>query len=173
MGERGVQSSEADEPDANDVEAVTAAVMTASRLLVAISARSLAAVEDRITLPQYRMLVVLANAGETKLVTLAEQLAVNPSTAMRMIDRLTSAGLTQRRVNPTNRRETLLRLTEDGRQIVDHVTAQRRKEIATIVAQMPVAQRAGLVTTLRAFSAAGKEPSVDGSFRDLLLFGWA
>src|SRR3954465_10929774 len=97
--------------DMDDVDAVTRAVLTASRLLVAVSARSLAAVEERVTLPQFRMLVVLAGAGETRLVTLAEQLAVNPSTAMRMIDRLTSAGLTQRRVNPSNRRETLLGIT--------------------------------------------------------------
>ncbi|CAO0830870.1 hypothetical protein SMICM17S_10189 [Streptomyces microflavus] len=56
----------------NDVDAVTQAVLTASRLLVAVSARSLAHVEDRVTLPQFRMLVVLSTRGTTKLVTLAE-----------------------------------------------------------------------------------------------------
>lgn len=46
----------APEPNA---EAMVNALLTASRLLVAVSARSLAAVEEALTLPQLRMLVVL------------------------------------------------------------------------------------------------------------------
>ena len=160
------------QPDAEDVDAVTTEVLTASRLLVAIAARSLAAVEERVTLPQYRMLVVLANANETKLIALAERLAVHPSTAMRMIDRLTSAGLTHRRTNPTNRRETLLRLTPAGKQIVDDVTARRRNEIATIVAQMPANQRLGLIAALHAFNQVGKEPAADTPEHDPIPLGW-
>lgn len=98
----------------DDVDAVTRQVLTASRLLVAVSARSLSAVEDRVTLPQFRMLVVLSTRGATKLVALADLLHVAPSTAMRMVDRLIAAGLADRQVNPDNRRETLLRLTAEG-----------------------------------------------------------
>lgn len=156
------------EPDAEDVNAVTAAVLTASRLLVAVSARSLATVQEHVTLPQFRMLVVLAGGGEMKLVTLAERLAVNPSTAMRMVGRLTAAGLVDRRTNPENRRENVLRLTESGRRIVDDVTARRRTEIATIVDRMPADQRRGLVAALRAFSDAGDEPPVP----DPIPLGW-
>ncbi|CAL9450911.1 hypothetical protein SUDANB145_02438 [Streptomyces sp. enrichment culture] len=142
----------------DDVDAVTRAVLTASRLLVAISARSLAEVEERVTLPQFRMLVVLSTRGTTKLVTLAEQLQVAPSTAMRMVDRLIGAGLVDRRTNPDNRRETLLRLTEEGRRTVDHVTARRRREIATVVQRLAPGQRAALVEALTAFTEAGHEP---------------
>ena len=80
----------------------------------AVAARSLGAVEDRITLPQFRMMVLLAGHGETKLVTMAELLGVNSSTAMRMADRLAAAGLVVREVNPQNRRESLMRLTGEG-----------------------------------------------------------
>jgi DNA-binding MarR family transcriptional regulator len=160
------------EPDPGDVDAVTTAVLTASRLLVAISARSLAAVEERVTLPQFRMLVVLARANETKLITLAERLAVHPSTAMRMIDRLTSAGLTHRRINPANRRETLLRLTQAGRQIVDDVTARRRNEIATIIERMPADQRLGLIAALHAFNQVGQEPLADRPEHAPIPLGW-
>lgn len=73
---------------ANDIDALTDAVLTASRLLVAVSARSLAAVEDTITLPQFRMLVILDSRGPMKLSSLAGPLDVNPSTATRMVDRL-------------------------------------------------------------------------------------
>src|SRR5690606_3390585 len=50
------------------VDEVTSAMLTASRLLVAISARSLAAVEDAVTPAQFRRLVVLASQGPAKLV---------------------------------------------------------------------------------------------------------
>lgn len=147
-------------PSANDVEAVTSAVLTASRLLVSISARSLASVKERVTLQQLRMLVVLAEHDDLKLVALADELDVNPSTAMRMVDRLAAARLVSRQVNPTNRRENVLRLTDPGRQIVDEVTARRRKEIAAVVARMPSGQRSGLVAALRAFTDAGGEAPV-------------
>lgn len=142
----------------DDVDAVTHAVMTASRLLVAVSARSLAEVEERVTLPQVRMLVVLATRGATKLVTLADLLQVAPSTAMRMIDRLIAAGLADRQTNPTNRRETLLQLTEEGRRTVANVTARRRAEISTIVERLTPKQREALVDALTAFNEAGGEP---------------
>ncbi|CAL9354619.1 hypothetical protein SUDANB6_00535 [Streptomyces sp. enrichment culture] len=142
----------------DDVDAVTREVLTASRLLVAVSARSLAAVEERVTLPQFRMLVVLSTRGATKLVTLAEQLQVAPSTAMRMVDRLIAAGLAERHVNPADRRETLLRLTDEGRRTVGDVTARRRTEIAAIVERLTPAQRLALVEALAAFNEAGAEP---------------
>ncbi|MFD7711936.1 MarR family winged helix-turn-helix transcriptional regulator [Streptomyces sp. NPDC059785] len=142
----------------DDVDAVTRAVLTASRLLVAVSARSLAEVEEGVTLPQFRMLVVLATHGATKLVTLAEQLQVAPSTAMRMIDRLIAAGLADRHLNPGNRRETLLQLTDEGRRAVEDVTARRRAEVAAIVERLAPAQRLALIEALAAFNEAGAEP---------------
>ncbi|WP_406446911.1 MarR family transcriptional regulator [Streptomyces sp. NBC_01613] len=142
----------------DDVDAVTRAVLTASRLLVAVSARSLAAVEEGVTLPQFRMLMVLATRGATKLVTLADLLQVAPSTAMRMVDRLIAAGLADRQLNPDNRRETLLRLTDEGRRTVEGVTARRRAEIAAIVERLTPTQRLALIEALAAFNRAGGEP---------------
>ncbi|OPG03446.1 MarR family transcriptional regulator [Microbispora sp. GKU 823] len=146
-----------EEPTGDDLEAVTTAVLTASRVLVSISARSLAAAEDRVTLPQFRMLLVVGQ-GETKLVTLADKLGVNPSTAMRMAGRLAIAGLLKREVNPQNRRETLLRLTDNGRRIVDEVTARRKEEIAAILTRMPASQRQALIIAMREFNEAAGEP---------------
>ncbi|WP_432168195.1 MarR family winged helix-turn-helix transcriptional regulator [Streptomyces sp. bgisy031] len=142
----------------DDVDAVTRAVLTASRVLVAVSARSLAEVEDRVTLPQFRMLVVLSSRGATKLVALAELLGVAPSTAMRMVDRLIAAGLAHRHTNPDNRRETLLQLTEEGRRTVEDVTARRRQEIASIVQRLAPQQRTALIDALADFNDAGGEP---------------
>lgn len=149
--------------DETDLDAVTDAMLTASRLLVAISARSIAAAGEPMTLPQFRLLVVLANAGPTKLATLAEQLGVNPSTATRMVDRLIAAKMVTREANPLSRREIVLEVSEDGRAVVERVTARRREEIAEIVGRMPAEERAGLVDALWSFTRAGGEPPAEGT----------
>ncbi|MEU6329793.1 MarR family transcriptional regulator [Streptomyces sp. NPDC047049] len=161
---------EAPAGDVNDVDAVTRAVLTASRLLVAVSARSLAAVEERVTLPQFRMLMVLSTRGATKLVVLAELLQVAPSTAMRMVDRLITAGLADRQINPGNRRETLLTLTGEGRRTVEDVTRRRRAEISEIVERLAPGERAALIKALTALNEAGGEPPAHGL--ELHPLGW-
>ncbi|MCQ4080937.1 MarR family transcriptional regulator [Streptomyces sp. RB6PN25] len=137
---------------------VVTAVLTASRLLVAVSARSLASVEEALTLPQFRMLVVLDSRGAMNISRLGEHLDVIPSTAMRMVDRLVGAGMLARTANPANRREILIDLTDAGRRVVHQATEHRRDEIARIVAAMPSDQRAGLIEALNAFTQAGGEP---------------
>ncbi|WP_225729383.1 MULTISPECIES: MarR family transcriptional regulator [unclassified Nocardia] len=132
--------------------------MTASRLLVALSARSIAYVDESITIPQFRTLVILSTRGPSKIATLAGLLNVQPSTATRMVDRLVAADLLDRKPNPESRRELIIELTTRGREVVDAVTARRRAEIADVVQRMPAADRSGLVRALNAFSAAGGEP---------------
>lgn len=139
------------------------ALLTASRLLVAVSARSLAAVEDSLTLPQFRMLVVLDGRGPLSLSGLAGELGVQPSTAMRMIDRLVAAGMVARGVSAEDRRTSVISLTKAGRRIVNEATARRRQEIAHIVNGMPAGQRRHLIEALQAFTEAGGEPSVEDS----------
>ena len=139
---------------------MTDAVLRASRLLVAVSARSIASVDEAITIPQFRLLVVLDTRGPVKLTALAEHLAVNPSTATRMVDRLVAAGLVSREANPASRRELVVALTESGSAVVREVTQRRRKEITRIVSRMPAAARRGLVRAFTAFTEAGDEPSV-------------
>lgn len=153
----------ADDVSADDVDAVTDAVLTASRLLVAVSARSIAHVDESITMPQFRLLVVLSAHGPSKLADLAEALEVNPSTATRTVDRLIAAGMVTRSPNPSSRREIVLELTRAGSRLVRAVTARRRDEIAKIVERMPAARRNGLVEVLTAFSRAGGERPVSAA----------
>ncbi|MGV8965021.1 MAG: MarR family winged helix-turn-helix transcriptional regulator [Cellulomonas sp.] len=145
-------------PVHGDIDELVTAVLTASRVLVGVSARSLAEVEGKFTLTQFRTLVVLDNHQEINLNTLADLLSVTSSTAMRMIDRLLAAGVVTRRDNPGNRREVLLGVTEEGRRLVRVVTEDRRTEIARIVAAMPGSRRTELVLALRAFAEAAHEP---------------
>jgi len=52
------------------------AVLSASRVLVAVAARSLGDVAEEVTLTQYRTLVVLASRGPQSLAALAEAIDV-------------------------------------------------------------------------------------------------
>ncbi|GAA2103275.1 MarR family transcriptional regulator [Microlunatus panaciterrae] len=140
-----------------DVDAVTDAVLNASRLLVAVSARSIASVDETITIAQFRLLVVLQMHGPLKSSTLADHLDVNPSTATRMLDRLVSADLVDRRANPDSRRELLISLTTKGERVVAQVTDKRRSEISNIVRRMPAETRTELVRALTAFTTFGDD----------------
>jgi DNA-binding MarR family transcriptional regulator len=151
----------------SDVDAVTDAVLTASRLLMSVSARSIAAVDDTITIPQFRLLVVLHGRGPVKLTAVAEALAVNPSTATRMVERLVATGLVSRDPHPTSRRELVVDLTERGHRAVRRVMRRRRGEISRIVAQMTPTARRNLVRALSAFAAAGGAAS-DGDDADIV-----
>src|SRR5207342_1599050 len=106
---------------AADVEAVLAA----SRVLVGVAAQSLAEVEDVISVPQLRTLMILATRGPLHLTALAYDMGVHPSNATRACDRLVAAGLLDRRDNPTDRRHLLLDLTPAGRALIDGVVARR------------------------------------------------
>lgn len=145
-----------------DLDELVSALLTASRTLVGVSARSLTAAEDAVTLPQFRTLVVLHGHGPSRLNQLAERIGVTPSTALRSVDRLIAAGLARRRENPTDRREVEISLTPEGGRIVDRVTRTRRSEIARIVRRMPAERRRDLIDALVAFTEAAGEPEAGG-----------
>ena len=138
------------------------AVLSASRVLVAVAARSLADVAEEVTLTQYRTLVVLASRGPQNLVGLADAVGVAPATATRMCDRLVRKDLIRRRTERDDRRQLRVALTAKGRSLVDAVTGRRRQEIARIMSEIPVEQQAVLVQALGRFaSAAGEVPEQD------------
>ena len=155
MSDSGSSPSEA--PDS-----VVDAVLSASRVLVAVAARSLADVAEEVTLTQYRTLIVLASRGPQNLAGLAEAVGVTPATATRMCDRLVRKDLIRRRTERDDRRQLRVALTIKGRSLVDAVTVRRRQEIGRIMSEIPAEQQAVLVQALgRLASAAGEVPEQD------------
>lgn len=149
-------------PAPADLEAMTDAVMTASRALVAVAARSLADTEGRVSLAQYRVLVILTTRGPQRTADLAAALAVNPSTATRVCDTLVAKRLIRRQRATLDRREVRLALSASGQRLVEQVTQRRRREITRIVAHVPLASRRHVVDGLRALAeAAGEVPGAD------------
>ncbi|MFZ0118796.1 MAG: MarR family transcriptional regulator [Pseudonocardiaceae bacterium] len=137
-------------------------VLTATRALIAVSTRSLEVLADDVSAAQYRTLVVLASRGPQRMVDLAQQLQVNPSTAGRMCDRLVRKGLIHRHRARTDRRIVHVTLTGEGRRMVDEVTASRRVMITEMLARLPIEAQQAAAAALRELSrAAGEIPDRD------------
>ncbi|MBV9089956.1 MAG: MarR family transcriptional regulator [Mycobacteriaceae bacterium] len=147
----------ADRPSAAQVDAV----LRASRALVAIAATSIAEVDDLVTVPQFRVLVMVDTRGPMNLAAVAAGLGVNPSNASRTCDRLIKAGLLDRRESATDRRNITLTLTPAGRRLVDRVTKHRRDAIERVLRAMPTAARDRLAVALDAFATVAGEPVDD------------
>lgn len=152
------------ESERRDEDRLVDAVLSASRALVAVAARSLAGVAEGVTLPQYRVLVELAARGPQRVLDLAVVLGVDASTASRMCERLVRKGLIYRRRLSTDRRSVRVSLTAAGRLLIEEVTRRRRAEIAGILSRLPKANRRPVLTALTAFAdAAGEVPEQDWS----------
>jgi DNA-binding MarR family transcriptional regulator len=168
---RGAERSRGSDTDGGRTDGggpvVVEAVLRASRVLVAVAARSLAEVAEEVTVPQYRALVVLASKGPQRVAALADALEVTPPTATRMCDRLVRKGLVRRRTAREDRREVRLSLTSEGSDLVAEVTRRRREEISRLLEQIPPASQRALVDLFDAFAAAAGEPG-DGDWA----LGW-
>jgi DNA-binding MarR family transcriptional regulator len=132
----------------------TEAVLMLSRALVGVAARSLSATEDRVTLVQYRALVLLGAKGPQKVGTLADELGIHPSTATRLCDRLTLNGFIARATSTQSRREVTLQLSDAGRALVRAETSRRRRAIREIVERLDHDMQAQLVDIFGALTEA-------------------
>jgi DNA-binding MarR family transcriptional regulator len=163
--QQAVRADDGGQPNTGEgVDDLVDAVMTASRALLAVSARSLAEVDEDVTLPQYRALVVLGQHGPRRPVDLAAALSVTPPTATRMCDRLASKSLVVRDRSEKDRRAVSVSLSRAGQQLVNEVTARRRAELRAVLAQLPNEHSAAVVHGLRRFAeAAGELPDKNWS----------
>ena len=138
------------------------ALLSASRAMVALAARSLADLDSEVTLPQYRALVVLASRGPQRVVDISTELGVNPSTGTRMCDRLVRKRLIRRYRSQTDRREVRLTLTAAGEHLIREVTDRRRDEFRRMVQAMPASSHQPVAEALRSLAESiGELPEKD------------
>ena len=140
---------------------VVGALLSLSRAFVGLAARSLADLDEDVTLPQYRTLVVLVSRGPQRIVDLAQELTVTSSTATRMCHRLVRKGLVDRQERPDDRRAAWVTLTAVGRDLVGEVMRRRRESIAGLVGELAMTRPLAFAATLNALvEAAGELPDV-------------
>ncbi|CAN5324816.1 MarR family transcriptional regulator [soil metagenome] len=158
--------------DTAEIAIVTAsqpadATLTTSRALLGVVARSLSEALEMVTLPQFRVMVILASSEPMRMGTLAARAHSNISTFSRSLDRMVAGGWVRRSGSPDSRREVLIELTPHGKQLVAHVTDRRREEIAKILSRLSVRDQKAVGAALSLFAAAAGEPPAE----DLLVLG--
>jgi DNA-binding MarR family transcriptional regulator len=120
-----------------------------------------------VSLPQFRVLVVLAGSGPLRMGALAQRVGAVPSTFSRSLDRMEHGGWVRREQSPDSRREVLVHLTPHGENLVAHVTDRRRQEIASILAQLKPDDRRAVGRAFALFAAAAGEPLAE----DMIILG--
>ncbi len=133
-------------------------VMAGARVVSGVIAASLAEVEEAVTLPQLRVLVVAADLGALTMTDVADVLSVHASNATRQVERLVRSGLLDRRDDPQNRRHVRLTLTAAGQRLVETVLEHRREAFRHLLGTLPRATQVavGEAMTRLAEAAGGR-----------------
>jgi len=102
-----------------------------------------------ITPSHFRALRVLKRHGVMRLSDLSEHLHIAARSTTEVVDALESRDLVERRADPSDRRATLVELTEHGTSIVEAIRAARGTEAERVFGRLSQADRAHLARILR------------------------
>jgi DNA-binding MarR family transcriptional regulator len=138
-------------PDAAEV------LQAATRVLAGVALRSLDVLDSAVTLPQFRLLAVLADLGPAPSGQAARALGLDPSTVTRLAGRMVAAGHVARGTDPHHRGVVTLELTASGRGLVAAADGWRRQELARILALLAPPEQQALTTALGLLVAAAGE----------------
>ncbi len=133
-------------------------LQAATRMLAGVALRSLDALDDAVTLPQFRLLAVLADLGTVPTGQAARALGLDPSTVTRLADKMVAAEHIVRGGDPRHRGVVTLALTGSGRELVDTAAAWRHRELARIMSRLAPTDRGKVAAALALLvDAAGED----------------
>ena len=112
-----------------------------------------------VTPVQYAALQKVGNAPGVDQRTLARSIGLDTSTIAGVVDRLEARGLMQRNTSPEDRRVRLLRLTDEGRALLDAIEPAMLRSQERILDPLPQVERAEFMRMLRALVTANNELS--------------
>jgi DNA-binding MarR family transcriptional regulator len=134
------------------LESDVAALELMTRALVGLTMRSLDVLEGAVTVPQFRLLLVLEELGQVPSSRLAAKLGTLASSVTRLADRLEAAGLLVRGHVPGNRSIVTVEVAPAGRDLVARVVARRHVLLAEVLDRMAPAERATAARAARLFA---------------------
>jgi DNA-binding MarR family transcriptional regulator len=131
-------------------------LQAATRVLAGVALRSLDVLDGTVSLPQFRVLAVLADLRRSRSAHVADALGLDASTVTRLADRLV-AGHIVRGTAPGNRTVVTPELTDSGRDLVAQVVQWRRRELTRILGRLAPEDRDTLTASLRQLIEAAGE----------------
>ncbi|MGC4950172.1 MarR family winged helix-turn-helix transcriptional regulator [Streptomyces sp. DT224] len=139
-------------------EQVSEDVCAASELLEVLWGRGQeAAARGAVSPSQLRALLVIEQQEGSNLRSLGEALGSRAPSVSRLCDRMEAMGLVQRDPSPTSRREVELRLTLQGRELLEEYRAIRTRELTAVLERMQPSEVAALAVGLTAFRSAASQ----------------
>ncbi len=97
-----------------------------------------------ITPGQARALAVLTHATAIRLSDLADRLHIAPRSTTEVVDGLEERGLVERQADPTDRRATLIALTEEGSKVAEAIRLARSAEAEAFFGTLSASDQAHL-----------------------------
>ncbi len=104
------------------------------------------------TLPQIRVMTVLAASGTSTVSAIAEALESSRPATSEMIDRMVDIGYVSREPNPADRRQVLISLTPPAAEIMDAKVARRRAVLVESLSDLSEQELAGFLKGMRGFT---------------------
>lgn len=139
-----------------------------TRALVGIALQSLEVLGGEVSLPQFRLLLILCGLGRVPSSRLAAELKMPASSVTRLGDKLEAAGLLARGSDPSSRSIVTVEVTAAGLDLVTRVIAARHELLSGALDQMTPREReeaaraarrfADLASDAAAFSVTGPLP---------------
>jgi len=107
-------------------------------------------VRERVDLTpsRHRLLRVVAREEPQRQTALAVALDVVPRSITSLVDDLERAGLVERRPDPTDRRATLVAVTDEGRAVLAEADRERRRHAEELLARLDPGEQADLLRLL-------------------------
>src|SRR6516162_5837598 len=97
-----------------------------TRAVVRLTMLSMEVLGGEVSLPQFRLLLVLSGLGRVPSSRLATEMGIGASSVTRLADKLASAGLLTRGTDPRSRSVVTVEATPAGAELVARVVARRQ-----------------------------------------------
>jgi DNA-binding MarR family transcriptional regulator len=102
----------------------------------------------------YGIMCKLADEGPQRLGALASSFGLDPSTITRQVQALEEIGLASRKTDPSDRRASILDLTEHGREVLTETRGHRRARLQQALSDWPETDLADFGRLLKEFNAS-------------------
>lgn len=124
-----------------------------TRALIGITLHSLEVLGGRVSLPQFRLLLIAAGLGRVPSSRIASAAMMPASSVTRLADKLEAAGLLRRGTDPRSRSIVTIEVTEAGLDLVSRVVERRHALLAAVLAGMAPEERESAARIARRFAA--------------------
>jgi DNA-binding MarR family transcriptional regulator len=132
-----------------ELDDIADAVLRVAQLLIRVAATTLEQLAPDLNLSEFRALALLQSLGPQRLIDIAAALDVTPTTATRIADKLTAAGLVERVRLSRDRREIHLAISSAGTALVGALAATRRQHLSDKLTSVSTGALTSTLDTLR------------------------